>query len=112
MLAFLTIKFTSNLNKCFDVTLTIFDMVPDNEVEATNLKIEIQQRSEDAKKWIDSVVASLNQSINDELKQNRQVAKEVFLKLYKMEKDLNEPFSNFEEAIRKIDLCQMSLKYG
>ena len=78
------------------------DMKRDIELKASNLKKEIQQRGEDAKKIIDSIVAAFSQKIDDELKQHRQIADEVLVELKKMGKDLSEQIENLKHKLKNL----------
>ena len=83
------------------------DMKRDIELKASNLKKEIQQRGEDAKKIIDSIVAAFNQNIDDELKLHRQIADEVLVELKKIGKNLSEQIENLKLKLKNLSYANV-----
>ena len=84
------------------------DMIRDNELRASNLKMEIQQRGEDAKKIIDSIVAAFTQNIDDELKHHRQIAEKVLAKLKIMEKYLNDQIDVMRDQLHNLSFANVT----
>ena len=84
------------------------DMIRDNELKASNLKKEIQQRGEDAKKIIDSIVAAFNKNIDEELKQLHRIKDEVLAKLKNMEKELSEWIETLKHQLKNLNYANVT----
>ena len=84
------------------------DMMHDNELKASNLKKEIQQRGEDVKKIIDSIVAAFNQNIDGKVKRLRQKADEVLMELKKMQYDLSEEIENVKHKLKNLSYSNVT----
>ena len=83
------------------------DIKRDNELKALNLKKDIQQRGEDAKKIIDSIVAAFNQNIDDELKEHQQIADEILVELKKIEEDLSEQIETLKHKLKNLSYANV-----
>ena len=107
-------KFEENLKMKEETLLNIIknlksskDMICENELKASTLKKEIQQRGSDAKKIIDSIVVSINKNIDEEVKQQRQKANDVLVKLKNMEDDLREQIQTLRHQMENLSCANV-----